>query len=77
MYSIDEFFRRLMNFTEIKEDIINGDQKHKVFEAIGAYMDIIKENIEKEELFAVESKNMSFLCVHSLNLLIQILDPLL
>lgn len=51
MYSITEFIQKFILFKEIKEDIICGDQRHYIYEALDQYMNIVLEEINSFELF--------------------------
>lgn len=49
--NIFEFIKIFSKFSEIKDDIIKGDQKHRIYKSINDYMDILKEAYKKCELF--------------------------
>ena len=53
--NINEFINIFGKFNEIKEDIIKGDQSHKIYQSIFNYMVIVIDHLSNEELF----KNLS------------------
>jgi hypothetical protein len=55
--TIRDFIKIFGKFNEIKEDIISGDQKHKIFLSLYTYMQIVKEKLVKEELFKKHSED--------------------
>lgn len=50
--TISEFIHTFQNFKEIKEDIIFGDQRNKVWITMDNYLNIVKDHMSKHSLFA-------------------------
>jgi hypothetical protein len=61
-YTINDFWKVLSEFSELHEDINKGTEKHKVFNSISDYMEIVKEVLKKSDLF----KNITLDEVHVL-----------
>ena len=51
MSTIQEFIHIFAKFSEIKEDINQGNNKHKIFEAILNYLKIVKDCLLENYLF--------------------------
>jgi hypothetical protein len=49
--TINEFWKVISRFNELQDDIIKGDQKHKIYNSISDYMEIVKDAYIKCELF--------------------------
>jgi len=49
--TIEEFIHTFQLFNEIKEDIVFGDQRNKIYETLEFYLNIVKEQLMKDELF--------------------------
>ena len=49
--TFEEFIYTFQLFNEIKEDIIFGDQRNKIFETMEFYLSIVKERLLKDQLF--------------------------
>ena len=49
---INEFISIFSKFKEIKEDIIRGDQRHRIYQSLYNYMQLVKEHLVKDNLFA-------------------------
>lgn len=49
--NIMEFLKLITKFHEIRDDIVSGQQKHKIYKTLKDYMDIINEYYQKSNLF--------------------------
>jgi hypothetical protein len=49
--SINDFIRNFQNFKEIKEEIVMGDCRYKIFASLEAYLNIVRENMINHPLF--------------------------
>jgi hypothetical protein len=49
--NINEFINIFSKFNEIKEEIMKGDQNHKIYQSIYNYILIVKDHLLKEDLF--------------------------
>jgi hypothetical protein len=49
--TINEFWKVLSRFSELQDDIIKGDQKHKIYNSLSDYMEIVKDAYMKCPLF--------------------------
>ena len=51
--NIIEFIKIFSKFNEIKDDIISGDQEHKIYKSLSDYMEIVKDYYNKNDLFKI------------------------
>jgi hypothetical protein len=49
--TINEFWKVLSRFSELQDDIVRGDQKHKIYNSLSDYMEIVKDAYMKCNLF--------------------------
>ncbi len=49
--NILEFLSIFGKYNELKEDIIKGDQRHRIYVTLNNYIKIVKEFLIKDELF--------------------------
>lgn len=55
--TINEFIKIFGKFYEIKDDIIKGDQKHRIYQTLYNYIQIVRENTIKDELFKLHDES--------------------
>lgn len=55
--SISDFIKTLQNYHEVMEDIIFGDQRHKIYETLDVYLQFLRDSITKHELFSHYSED--------------------
>lgn len=54
--TIRDFIRKLGRFNEIKEDILRSNPENRIYETLEAYLEIVKDKLKKDILFASNSE---------------------